>query len=392
MGHAERAHSILSPSSAHRWMDCTASAKLEEQFPDTSGDAAKEGTLAHELCEAKLTNYFYPAQMSKRKLTSFINKCKKEELWQDEMLEHTDTYIDAIKTVALSFDTAPYVVPEKEYDLTMYIPEEGAHGTADCVMIHGHDLHIFDFKYGKGVPVSPVENPQLMLYALGAYEAYKMLYAITDVHLHIVQPRIDNTAEWSLPIGSLLSFGELVKQKAKIAAEGNGVFSPSEDNCRFCRARAKCRARADKNVELAFFTDKKPELLTDEEIGDYLTKGSDVAKWLKDVQEYALSQCLAGKDIPGWKAVEGRSTRKWSDADAAFDTLINGGIDEAVLYEKTPITLAKLEKLMGKKTFADTVGEYVVKAPGKPTLVPESDKREAITNVVSAAEAFNAKN
>ena len=387
-GHAERKHSLLSPSSASRWMTCTASARLEEQFPDTSSEAAKEGTLAHELCEAKLMNYFYPDNMSKQKLSRFITKSKKNELWQDEMLAHTDTYLDYVKEVAMSFDSAPYVVPEREYSLDMYIPEDGAHGTADCVMISGNELHVFDFKYGKGVWVSPENNLQLMLYALGAYEEYKMLYAIKEVHLHIIQPRKDNIASWRLDIDALLQFGNKVLEVAQIAFSGNGTFEPNEDNCRFCKAKEKCRARAKKNVQLAFLVNKTPDLLSNEEIGEYLIAGADVAKWLKDIQAYALSECLAGRQVPGWKAVEGKSTRIWTDEDKAFETLINNGMDEAILYERKPVSLAQLEKIMGKKEFTDTVGSFVTKGEGKPTLVTEADKRQAITNVISASEAF----
>lgn len=387
-GHADRVHSLLSPSGAQRWMTCTPSAQLSAQFPDTTSGAAKEGTLAHELAEQKLRNYFYPQEVTKRKLSAFITKCKKEELWADEMLEHTDTYVEQIKGVALEYETAPYVVPERSYDLSAYIPEQGAHGTADCVLIQSGDLHIFDFKYGKGVKVSAVTNFQMQLYALGAYEAYKPAYDIRNIHLHIIQPRIDNFSDWSLSLSDLLQFGELVKQRAAMAIAGTGDYRPGADTCRFCRARAVCRARAEYNVELAFYADKKPDTLTPEEIGEYLTKGADVAKWLEDVKAYALNECLAGHEIPGYKAVEGRGSRDWTDMDAAFKKLNAEGYPDEVLYEKKALTLAQIEKLVGKKAFTDTVGDYVVKNPGKPALVAESDKRAAITNKVSAAEVF----
>lgn len=388
MGHAERAHSLLSPSSAHRWTSCTPSAVLEAQFPDTTSGAAKEGTLAHELAEQKLRNYFYPQDVTKRKLSAFITKCKKDELWDDEMLEHTDTYLEYITGIAIGFDSAPYVVPEKSYDLTKYIPEENAHGTADCVMLHGNQLHVFDFKYGKGVKVDAAGNLQLQLYALGAYEAYKLLYDIQIVHLHIIQPRIDNISSWSLPLHELLTVGGFIRKKSELAAAGLGEYNPSADACRFCRAKAVCRARAERNVALAFLADKKPDTLAPEEIGEYLTKGTDVAKWLEDLKAYALGECLAGHEIPGYKAVEGRGSRDWTDMDAAFKKLNDEGYPDTVLYEKKALTLAQVEKLVGKKVFTDAVGEYVVKNPGKPALVAESDKREAITNKIKAEEVF----
>ena len=388
MGHAERDHSFLSASGAHRWLACTPSAMLEKDFPDTTSESAREGTLAHELAELKVRNYFYSVEFGKRKLTAAIKKLKEQELWQDEMMGHTDTYLDVIKTLALGLPSKPYVAIEKRVDFSTYVPD--GFGTADCILLQGDTLHVIDFKYGKGVPVSAEENPQMKLYALGAYETYKILYPIKNIHLVIVQPRLpDGTSEWSCDIDHLLRFGEYVKARAELAIKGEGPLSPGEKQCRFCRARAKCRARAEENVRLAFAVGKKPPLISNEEVGKYLQMGEDVAKWLKDLQEYALSECLAGKDIPGWKAVEGRGAREWTDMDAAFEKLVSDGVVEGpLLWEKKPLTLAQVEKLVGVKEFKNAVGDLVVKAPGKPTLVKESDKREAITNKMTAEKAF----
>lgn len=388
MGHAERDHSFLSASGAHRWLACTPSAMLEKDFPDTTSESAREGTLAHELAELKVRNYFYSVEFGKRKLTAAIKKLKEQELWQDEMMGHTDTYLDVIKTLALGLPSKPYVAIEKRVDFSTYVPD--GFGTTDCILLQGDTLHVIDFKYGKGVPVSAEENPQMKLYALGAYETYKILYPIKNIHLVIVQPRLpDVTSEWSCGIDHLLRFGEYVKARAELAIKGEGPFSPGEKQCRFCRARAKCRARAEENVRLAFAVGKKPPLISNEEVGKYLQMGEDVAKWLKDLQEYALSECLAGKDIPGWKAVEGRGAREWTDMDAAFEKLVSDGVVEGpLLWEKKPLTLAQVEKLVGVKAFKNAVGDLVVKAPGKPTLVKESDKREAITNKMTAEKAF----
>lgn len=388
MGHAERDHSFLSASGAHRWIACTPSAMLEKDFPDTTSESAREGTLAHELAELKVRNYFYSVEFGKRKLTAAIKKLKEQELWQDEMMGHTDTYLDVIKTLALGLPSKPYVAIEKRVDFSTYVPD--GFGTADCILLQGDTLHVIDFKYGKGIPVSAEENPQMKLYALGAYETYKILYPIKNIHLVIVQPRLpDGTSEWSCDIDHLLRFGEYVKARAELAIKGEGPLSPGEKQCRFCRARAKCRARAEENVRLAFAVGKKPPLISNEEVGKYLQMGEDVAKWLKDLQEYALSECLAGKDIPGWKAVEGRGAREWTDMDAAFEKLVSDGVVEGpLLWEKKPLTLAQVEKLVGVKEFKNAVGDLVVKAPGKPTLVKESDKREAITNKMTAEKAF----
>ena len=388
INHSKRAHALLSASGAHRWLLCTPSARLEERFPDTSSEAAQEGTLAHEIAELKLRNYINPNDVPKRKLNGQIKKMKENPLWQEEITGHTDTYLYYIRDLALSFPSAPAIAVEKRLDLSAYIPE--GFGTADCILIRGEDLWVVDFKYGKGVPVSAEENPQMMLYALGAYQAYQILYPIKTVHLTIVQPRLDSISEWTCRIEDLLSFGEEVKEKAALAIKGAGEYCPGESQCRFCRAKAQCRARADYNVQMAFGQDigKLPPLISSEEAGKYLLMGEDLEKWLKDLKDWALSECLAGKEVPGWKAVEGRGSREWSDMDKALASLIRAGIPEAVLYETKPLTLAQVEKTVGKKEFQEMVGDLVIKRPGKPALVKENDKREAITNQVTAAEAF----
>ena len=387
MDHEKRAHALLSASSAHRWMICTPSAVLEAQFPDTTSENAKEGTLAHELCELKLQHYFHTESFSKRKYSAAVKKLQKDELWQDEMEGHTELYLDFVRSTALACASQPYVAIEKRLDLSAYVPD--GFGTADCIVIEGSVLHIIDFKYGKGVPVSAENNPQLMLYALGALSQYGFLYPIETIRLSIVQPRLSQEPDtWVISKADLLAFGEKVKAAAALAIKGAGDYAPGEAQCRFCRAKARCRARAEENVKLAFFTDKKPPLIGNDEIGKYLLEGEDVARWLKDLQEYALSECLEGKEVAGWKAVEGRGSRDWTDQEAAFDALVKAGTPKAVLYETLPLSLAKVEKLVGRKEFDETVGNFVRKNPGKPTLVRESDKRPAITNRISAAEAF----
>lgn len=389
MEHEKRDHALLSASSAHRWLACTPSAKLEEQFPDTTSEAAEEGTLAHKLAELKVRNYFYTTDFGKRKLNAAIKKLQKEELWQEEMMGYTDLYLDYIKTVALADRTRGTAEIEKRVDFGQWAP--GGFGTADCLLLKGKQLHVIDFKYGKGVPVSAENNPQMMLYALGARDLYSLLYHFKEFHLHIIQPRIDNVSEWVCTEEELLTFGSYVQEQAALAIEGKGEFCPGESQCRFCRARHQCRARAEENVRLAFSPDmgKLPPLISSEDAGRYLSLGEDVKKWLEDLKEWALSECLAGREVPGWKAVEGRGSRDWTDMDAAFEKLTKSGIaEEAMLYERKPLTLAQVEKLVGKKDFQEAVGGFVVKNPGKPALVKESDKREAITNKVTAAEAF----
>ena len=213
MRHENRAHALLSASSAHRWLVCTPSARLEEQFPDTTSDAAKEGTLAHELAELKLRSYFYTVDFGKRKLNNAIKKLKTQELWNDEMLNYTDDYLDYVKNIALAFDDLPYAALERRVDFKEWVPD--GFGTADCILISSNILHVIDFKYGKGVPVSAEQNPQMMLYALGAYGTYRMLYPIKEIRMSIVQPRLTNgNSDFSIPLEKLLEFGDFVKRQA----------------------------------------------------------------------------------------------------------------------------------------------------------------------------------
>ena len=276
---------------------------------------------------------------------------------------------------------------KKEVNYGVYAQD--GFGTADCILISGDTLYVIAFKYGKGVSVEAEGNPQLGLYALGAYEAYKMLYPVNKIKLAVVQPRLNSVSEWETSLTDLIAWGEYVKKKAALAWEGKGDFFPTENACRFCRARKQCRARSDRNVKQAFPIGELPPLITAEEAGERLQALEDVVKYQKDLQDWALSECLAGKEVPGWKAVEGRGSRDWTDMDQAFEQLVKEGItEEPMLWEKKPLTLAQIEKMTGKKDFAEAVGEYIVKKPGKPTLVKESDKREAITNKVTAEEAF----
>ena len=394
-GHKERKHSLLSPSNAHQWMACTPSALLGRQFPDKAGTSAAEGTLAHELAELKVRNYFYSVDFGKRKLTAAIKKLREDENWNEEMMGYTDEYLDYVKSVGMKFRSSPTVKLESYLSLDAYIPhlsdEDEAGGTADCILIGEGVLHVIDFKYGKSPDgrVKAEWNPQMLLYALGAYEMYRILYTFKTVRLSIVQPRLpDGISEWECTLDEMLQFGEYVKERAALAIKGGGEFAPAPKTCKYCRARGRCKARAEKNVELAFLVGTDPNLLTNEELGRYLLKGRDVARWLSDAQDVALADCLAGKEVPGWKAVEGRGTRDWTDMDKAFGALTSNGISDTILWERKPLSLAQVEKVVGKKDFQELVGDMVVKKPGKPALVEETDKRPAITNKVSAAEAF----
>lgn len=380
-------HALLSASGAHRWLHCTGSPLLEKDFPDSTSVYAQEGTLAHELCELKLMAY--TGEITKRKLTSMKNRLMKSELWQPEMDSTSEAYLDYIKDITMSYTVKPVILIEKKVDFSRYVPE--GFGTADCLILAGDTLHVVDYKHGKGVVVDADHNPQMMLYALGAMSELSLLYRFKFVHMTIVQPRVNNISEFTMAADELIEWGEkVVKPKAEASISGNGEFEAG-DWCRFCRAKRQCKTRYEANDSLYPELSERhdPRLITLDELGEYLKRGRDMAAWLEDMKEYALSESLAGAEVPGWKAVEGRGSRAFTDTDEAVDTLIKNGIDESVLYERRVLTLAQMEKAVGKKAFGELVGDLVVKNPGKPTLVEESDKRPKITNQPTAADVFN---
>lgn len=390
INHKERAHAKLSASGASRWATCPGSVQMEEGIPDKESVYAQEGTLAHEMSELKLKHYLDPKGFGKRKLNAAIKKLKENELYQAEMESYTDNYVDFIKEKALSFPSNPYIEIEKRVDFSRWV--DGGFGTCDCVLIHGSTLSIIDLKYGKGVPVSSEQNEQLILYALGAYDAFNLIYNLDKIELNIVQPRINNFSTWEISLTELLLWGDYFKVQAEKALGGNGELVPSAKACKFCKARDICTARAENNLSLESEIKLKPNEIPKDKLYEYISRGEDIAKWVADLKAYALDMCLKGEDVKGLKAVAGRTSRSWTNQDEAINKLIEGGIDEAIIYDKVPLTLAKLEKALGKQQFTTLVGDLVVTSEGKPTLVFENDKRPAITNTVNATSIFKPLN
>lgn len=383
-------HAILSPSSAKRWINCPPSAKINAEAPQRDTVYTREGTLAHAVCELKARKHFLTG-IGPKKFKTLLDRFRADELWQDEMDGYTDEYLDALKEIAAQFDAPPHVALEVRVDFSEYVPE--GYGTADCLMIGAEGgtttLHVIDFKYGKGVPVEAEENPQMMLYALGAYLDYAPIYDIDLVKMTIVQPRIRSEPDsWELDANTLLAWANaVVEPAAKLAMQGQGDFKEG-DWCRFCAIRGSCRARASANLEAAQMEFRLPPELSDDEVGEALTLGQRLKQWLSDLETYALTACLEGRGIPGFKAVAGRSVRAWTDPEGAFSAARAAGIPDEMLYERKPVTLAALEKIMGKKPFAEALGEYITTPEGKPTVVPESDRRPAITGRTTAQEDF----
>lgn len=379
--HSERDHALLSASGAARWMHCNPSARLEELFPDTTSEYAEEGTLAHEIAELKLTKYTSP--MGPRTYSNRLKKLKKNKLYKPEMDAYTDAYLDHIKELIMSFDTAPAVAIEKKVDFSGYVP--GGFGTADFITVYNDILYIRDLKYGKGVPVFAENNPQLMLYALGAYLEYSMFNDIKTINMGIIQPRLDSISVWEISAEELVEWAEKeVRPNAERAFNAEGDFVPGQ--CTFCRAKAVCRARADMNMSLETELKLKGNILSNAEMGDILKRAQDVVKWVKDIENYCQQAILKGETVPGWKLVEGRSVRTFSDTEKAFGILKDKGIAEELMYERKMFTLSQLEGIVGKKDFNDYVGDLIVKPKGKPTLVLESDKRASYVNDVINAE------
>lgn len=360
-------HAKLSASSAHRWMNCNPSANLEREFADKSSEAAAEGSAAHALCEHKL-----------RKALKMRSTRPTSKYDSDEMEMYTDSYLEFVLEqieIAKQHCADPFVLIEQRLDFSCYVPD--GFGTGDCLIVADKLLHIIDFKYGLGVLVDAVDNPQMMLYALGALRLFDALYDIDTVSMTIFQPRRENVSTWTISVSELEEWAEkTLRPKAELAFKGEGEFNPGPW-CTFCKAAVKCRARAEEKLALAQYEFTKPPLLTDEEIEDILSRLDDLTKWANEIAAYAQDAAINhGKHWNGYKLVEGRSNRKYTDESAVIAAATAAGYRD--IFKKSLIPITEMEKLMGKKTFTEVLGGLVIKPQGKPTLVPASDKRPAI--------------
>lgn len=377
-------HARLSPSASHRWINCPGSVHLAEQCPPQTGSAyTAEGTEAHALAELKLRKFneegtgdFFDKKLEKSR--------SEFEYYCGEMEEATDFYFDIVTEKLIEGGPDAELMIEQRFSLDKWVPD--SFGSADAVIIAGHTIEVCDLKYGKGVKVDAVGNPQLRLYGLGAAELFGDLYDFDTVRVTIIQPRLDHVSTEEISLAELRDWAEKWVAPAAKLAMSNTDEVHCGDWCQFCPAKAICRERAEANLELARHDFKKPALLTDEEIGEILRQAEEVQKWVADVSAYALEQALAGKQYDGWKLVEGRSIRKYADEIKVADTLRAAGYDDAMLYERKLNGITNMEKLVGKKKLTELLGNLLVKPAGKPVLVPESDKREAI-NTTEAAKA-----
>lgn len=380
-------HATLSASASHRWMNCPGSVSLCRDIPDKGSSYAEEGTLAHSLAEL-IINYNL-GRITKTEFNRKMKEIKNNPFYCQEMLDYIEDYTKNIwelmnEAKAVSKDAE--LLTEQRLDFSAWVPD--GFGTGDVVIVYDKFIHICDLKYGKGVSVSAEMNPQLMLYGLGALNTYDMLYDIETVKLTILQPRLDSISSYEISAEGLLRWGEEEVKPAAKEALTDGAKCTAGDWCRFCKAKALCRARKDAMTELAKMEFKDARLLEDTEIGEVLRMVDQLTAWASDVKEYAQEEAEKGKKWDGWKLVEGRSNRKYSDESKVADALRNAGYDDALIYEKKLYGITAMEKIVGKKPLAELCGSLIIKPPGKPVLVPESDKRPEINSADSAKKDF----
>jgi hypothetical protein len=365
---------------------------MEAQLPEVSSVYADEGTLAHKLCELLLRREF--KRIKKQDYQTQLRFIQADELYEDSMLDYCNDYVMLVLeklTEARTADPRARIYLEQKFDLSKYVPDSW--GTADVSIIALKKLYLIDLKYGKGVPVSSERNKQLMLYALGAYLEFAYVCDIDMISLTIVQPRIDNTSTWEISVSDLLKWADTeLKEKAAAAYAGTGEFVAGP-HCQFCKIRATCRANYEEQMKVAAYEFAEPVMLSADEIADVLGRIKSFENWISAVGEYALDQALNhGVTWPGFKVVQGISRRKYGNEEKILETLLGQGYkkDDIGSFKLLPIT--QMEKQITKNKFADLLGPYVIKPPGKPALVPESDKRAALNSMQAAVDDFKDEN
>lgn len=363
-------HALLSASSSHRWLNCPPSARLCENYDDKGSDFAAEGTDAHALCEYKLKTALGI------KADDPTNDLSRYDAEMEDCANGYAAFVLELIEEAKKHCADPVVLIEQRLDYSKYV-EEGF-GTGDCVIIADGTLHIVDYKHGRGVLVEAEDNPQMKLYALGALELFDCIYDISSVSMTIYQPRRSNVSTYTVSKDELYDWAEnVLTPAAELAFSGGGEYRCGEW-CQFCKAKADCRKRAEANMELAAFEFRQPPLLTDDEVEEILGKIDELTSWANDIKDYALRAAVSGKKWTGYKLVEGRSNRKYTDENAVIAAVKKAGFNP---YEHKLMGVTAMTSLLGRKQFNEILGSYVTKPQGKPTLAPESDKRPEMTTI-----------
>ena len=373
-------HAYLSTSASHRWLACPPSAKLCANIQDQASEYAQQGTDCHELCA-----YLVEKALGREVIDPTENLTYYDAEMQNCAEEYRNYVLEQIEA-AKEFCKDPQVMIEQRLDFSRWV--ENGFGTGDCVIVADEVLQIIDYKHGLGVLVSAGDdehggNSQMMCYALGALEVFGDIYDINQIKMTIFQPRRENISTYTISRDNLLKWAnEVLAPTAQLAYVGEGEFKAG-GHCQFCKVKATCRKRAEYNLELAKYDFEMPATLDDTEIAAILEKVDEMISWGNDIKEYALKQAQSGVHFEGWKVVEGRSNRKYTDEKAVAFKVKDAGFDP---YEKKLLGVTAMSTLLGKKKFEELLGGLIYKPPGKPALVPESDKRPAMN---TAIEDFN---
>ena len=374
--HSTRAHALLSASSSARWLACPPSAVAAEAYPNDGTDYTREGTLAHEIAEviASGGSIILDREASERGVTQ-------------EMIECAEGYRDYIQEQIKDNTTA--LLLEQRVDFSNWVPD--GFGTADCIVIQGNTMDVIDYKYGKGVAVSAEDNPQMKLYGLGALNEFGFVYEVERIRLHIYQPRLNNVSVYELTAAELMSWAETdVKPTAAQAAKGKGKYNPGE-HCRFCPHAGKCRALTKACTEYVTVNGKKAsvEAMAPWEVADVLKMEPLISLWLKRVKDQALTTLLDGGDIPGYKVVAGRGSRAWKDELQVHDALTQAGYKPEEITKTELLSVAAMEKALGKKKVAELLADSIEAKAGSPTVAPATDKRPVYDRLAEAKQDFN---
>ena len=362
-----RGHALLSASSSHRWIHCPPSIRLGEKYENRGSEYAAEGTEAHLLCEYRLK------QMLGIDMEDPVPGLQYYSKEMEANAEGYAQYVMEIYEKAKESCEDPIVLIEQQVSYERWVRD--GFGTADALVVADGTLHVIDYKNGKGVLVECEDNSQMRCYGLGSLELFDGIYDIQNISMTIYQPNRDNISTCMLVKEDLLEWADTVlAPAAALAFEGKGDYACG-DWCQFCPVKHICRARADYAMELAKYDFADPDVLEDEDIEDILARADELTSWASDVKDYALRQALSGKEWKGWKLVEGRSNRKYTDEEAVAETVQKAGFDP---YEKKLLGITAMTQTLGRKRFNELLGGLVMKPTGKPVLVPESDKRPAM--------------